>query len=222
MATYNETYEIEFPKQSMAEEIANSITHGIGLLLSVIGAVALVFLAYQHGSPAQITGVCVYGSSLIAVYLASTLSHAIQTPRWKHFFRILDQAVIYLLIAGTYTPFMVTYLPSSWRWFLFSLVWGLAISGFLSKAFFKHRINGVVVANYVLLGWVPAAAMVHLLPLSCFLWMLAGGLLYTAGAIFLSLDQRVPFFHAAWHISVMCASFCHYVAVLYFTVHVTL
>src|SRR3990172_1805946 len=113
MATYSESYEIEFPKQSGAEEAANTLTHGIGMVLSAVGCVALLILAaYHHANLGQLVATLVYGASLTAVYAASTFSHAIQEPRRKQFFRILDQAVIYCLIAGTYTPFILTYLPS--------------------------------------------------------------------------------------------------------------
>jgi hemolysin III len=160
----------------------------------------------------------VYGASLTAVYAASTLSHAIQEPRRKQFFRILDQAVIYCLIAGTYTPFILTYLPPERKWAVLAAVWVFALWGFVSKAFLKHRIEAVVIANYVLLGWLPAMAMIGLLPLDCVLWMACGGILYTVGSLFLVLDQRVPFFHATWHAFVLLASVCHFFAVMHFTI----
>jgi hemolysin III len=219
MATYSESYEVEFPKQSGAEEIANTLTHGIGMVLSVAGCVTLLALAvYHHATLAQLFATLVYGASLTAVYAASTLSHAIQEPRRKQFFRILDQAVIYCLIAGTYTPFILTYLSAERKWIVLVAVWVFAAWGFVTKAFLKHRIEAVVVANYVLLGWLPAMAMISLIPLDCGLWMACGGILYTFGALFLMLDQRVPFFHTTWHTFVLAASVCHFFAVIHYTI----
>lgn len=219
MATYSESYDIEFPKQSNAEEIANTLTHGIGMVLSLAGCVVLLALAvYRQATLGQLVATLVYGASLTAVYAASTFSHAIQEPRRKQLFRILDQAVIYCLIAGTYTPFILTYLSAERKWAVLLAVWAFALWGFISKAFLKRRIEAVVVANYVLLGWLPAMAMIGLIPFDCVLWMACGGILYTVGALFLMLDQRVPFFHATWHAFVLVASLCHFVAVVHYTI----
>ncbi len=219
MASYSETYEYEFPKQSDAEELANTLTHGIGMVLSFTGTIALLAIAWRQGMTApQFFATLLYGVSLTAVYAASTFSHAIQEPRRKHLFRVLDQAVIYCLIAGTYTPFIIVYMPADRKWLLFAIVWALAIFGFVSKALLKHRIEAVAVVNYILLGWLPAAAMFYLMPVDCLTWLFIGGCLYTAGALFLTLDQRVPFFHTAWHGFVLAASAVHFFAVLHFTV----
>ena len=219
MATYTESYEIEFPKQSNAEEVANTVTHALGMVLSAAGTVALLVLAiYHHATLGQLLATLVYGASLTAVYVASTFSHAIQNPRRKQFFRVLDQAVIYCLIAGTYTPFILTYMPTQRKWAVFAVVWTLATVGFLSKAFLKHRIEAVVVANYILLGWLPAMAMISLMPLDCMLWMACGGVLYTVGTLFLTFDQRVPFFHTTWHAFVLGASAFHFFAVVHYTI----
>jgi hemolysin III len=218
MATCTEPYEIEFPKQSSAEEVANTVTHGVGTVLSAAGTVALVILAvYHRASFGQLLATLVYGASLTGVYAASTFSHAFQEPRRKRFFRVLDQAVIYCLIAGTYTPFILAYMPPQRKWAVFVLVWTLATAGFLSKVCLKHRIEAVVVANYILLGWLPAMAMVSLMPLDCMVWMACGGVLYTVGTLFLTFDQRVPFFHATWHLFVLGASAFHFFAVLHYT-----
>ncbi len=219
MATYSETCEYEFPKQSNAEEFANSVTHGIGAVLSITGTIALLAVAVRQGTPpVQLFATVLYGLSLSAVYAASTFSHAIQEPRRKHLFRVLDQAVIYCLIAGTYTPFILTYSPDDRKWLIFAIVWVLALFGFISKAFMKHRIEAVAVVNYILLGWLPAAALFYLMPFNCLIWMFLGGCLYTAGAFFLTFDQRVPFFHTAWHGFVLAASAVHFYAVLHYTV----
>lgn len=223
MATTSKTSEYggvaEFPKQSGAEELANTVTHGMGMVLSVTGTGVLLGFAWRQGmSPAQLFATLLYCLSLIAVYAASTFSHALQEPHRKHLFRVLDQAVIYCLIAGTYTPFIFLYLPSRQSWLVFAMVWSLALVGFISKVLLKHRIDAVAVANYVLLGWVPAATMFYLLPFDCLMWMLVGGCFYTAGAFFLTFDQRVPFFHTAWHTFVLLASAVHFYGVLHYTV----
>jgi hemolysin III len=218
MATCTESYEIEFPKQSGAEEVANTVTHGLGMVLSALGTVALLLLAiYHHATLGQLLATLVYGLSLTAMYVASTFSHAFQHPGRKQFFRVLDQAVIYCLIAGTYTPFILAYMPPQRKWAVFAFVWTLATVGFLSKAFLKHRVEAVVIANYILLGWVPAMAMVSLMPLDCMVWMACGGVLYTVGTLFLTFDQHVPFFHATWHLCVLAASAFHFFAVVHYT-----
>jgi len=189
------------------------------MVLSAAGTVALLAISvHQHAPLGQFLATLLYGTSLTAVYAASTLSHAIQEPRRKHLFRVLDQAVIYCLIAGTYTPFIFAYAPSVHRWLLLSAVWALASFGFVSKMFWKHRIDSVAVANYILLGWVPAATMFYLMPMDCALWLLVGGCLYTGGAFFLTFDQHVPFFHTAWHGFVLLASAIHFFAVLHYTI----
>ena len=141
-----------------------------------------------------------------------------RNPRRKQFFRVLDQAVIYCLIAGTYTPFILAYMPPQRKWAVLAFVWTLATVGFLSKAFLKHRVEAVVIANYILLGWLPAMAMVSLIPLDCMVWMACGGVLYTVGTLFLTFDQRVPFFHATWHLFVLGASAFHFFAVVHYTI----
>lgn len=218
MASYSETCEYVFPRQSDAEELAKSVTHGVGMVLSVIGTVVLLALAWRDGaSLVQFGATLLYGLSLTAVYAASTFSHAIQEPKRKHLFRVVDQAVIYCLIAGTYTPFIFMYLPADRKWWIFAIVWGLALLGFASKALLKHRVEAVEVITYILLGWLPAAAMYYLIPFECIMWMLLGGCLYTVGAIFLTLDQRVPFFHTIWHAFVLAASVVHFYGVLHYT-----
>lgn len=219
MATYSESCEYEFPKQTNAEEFANTLTHGMGMVLSATGTVALVVIGLHQGiTQTQLFATLLYGLSLTAVYAASTFSHAIQEPRRKHLFRVLDQAVIYCLIAGTYTPFILLYLPAERKWLLFVVVWALALFGFASKALMKHRIETVAVVNYIMLGWLPAAVMFYLIPFDCLMWLFVGGCLYTAGAFFLTYDQHVRFFHTAWHGFVLAASAIHFYAVFQYTV----
>jgi hemolysin III len=219
MASISQPIKYDFPYQSMREEIANSLSHGLGFFLSAVGAVVLLLAASRSTDIVSLTGLTMYALSLVAVYASSTLSHAIQAARWKHLFRILDQAAIYLLIAGTYTPFILLYATPERRWIVLGIVWAVAILGLISKVVLKHRVNSVDVINYALLGWLPAMALYHEIPSACLWWMFAGGVSYTVGTIFLTFDQHVPFFHTTWHAFVMAGSACHYYAIVQFTLH---
>jgi hemolysin III len=198
------------------EETINSITHGIGFILSVVGAIWLMTKVIEHGNFLQMVGCGVYATTLVAVYAASTLSHVFRRPRLRRLFRIVDQAFIFLLIAGTYTGFAFTYLDAGPWWVLTTLIWVIAWSGFISKLVFAHQIESVSTVLHVALGWLPVLCfkpIADLAPWSVLRWMLAGGICYTAGTIFLSRDERFPFFHAIWHVSVIAGSACHFWAV---------
>ena len=198
------------------EEIANCATHGVGLALSVAGFVALVALAYAYGDVWHVASCGVYGASLVALYLASTLYHGARAPRAKQVFQALDHCGIYLLIAGTYTPFTLVTLRGPWGWTLFGLVWGLALAGILFRVLFGTRYRPVAVASYVLLGWLCVVAVkpiLELVPVGALVWIAAGGLTYTAGVFFFAA-KRIPHNHAIWHLFVLGGSICHYVAVL--------
>ena len=207
--------------QYLPEETVNSVTHGIGLALSIAGAAALLTAARLYGSGWHLAGCGVYATTLIGVYAASTLSHVFEGSQLRRLFRVLDQAFIYLLIAGTYTPFALGYLRDGWWWLLSGLVWGFALAGFLSKTVWRHRVDAITVWAYLLLGWLPYVAIarvLELLPFEVFWWLLIGGLCYMIGIVFLKLDHKVRYFHAAWHIVVIAGSFCHYVAILFYVV----
>lgn len=198
------------------EEVANCATHGVGLALSVAGFVALVALAWVHGDAWHIVSCGVYGASLVALYLASTLYHGARHPRAKQLFQVLDHCGIYLLIAGTYTPFTLVMLRGPWGWTLFGLVWGIALAGILFRVIFGTRYRPLAVASYVLLGWLCVVAVkpiLELVPLGALAWIAAGGLAYTAGVFFFSA-KRIPHHHAIWHLFVLGGSICHYVAIL--------
>ena len=198
------------------EEIANCATHGVGLALSVAGFVALVALAWAYGDAWHIVSCGVYGASLVALYLASTLYHGARAPRAKQLFQAFDHCGIYLLIAGTYTPFTLVTLRGPWGWTLFGLVWGLALAGILFRVLFGTRYRPVAVASYVMLGWLCVVAVkpiLELVPLGALVWIAAGGLTYTAGVFFFAA-KRIPHHHAIWHLFVLGGSICHYVAVL--------
>lgn len=205
---------------SRADEAANCLTHALGLALAIVGTAALLNATAHYGDALQMIGVSVYGATLVALYAASTLSHSFERPRVRHFFRTVDQVCIFLLIAGTFTPISLTYLRAGWWWALFICVWGLAVMGIFFKIFFT-RLETVAVSAYVCLGWMPVVAVkpiVELMPSAALAWIVAGGLCYTIGTLFLLRDERVPFFHAIWHLFVIAGSACHYYAVLRYVV----
>src|SRR5215213_7479331 len=198
------------------EEVANCATHGVGLALSLAGLVALVALAWARGDAWHMASCAVYGASLVTLYLASTLYHGARAPRAKRLLQALDHCGIYLLIAGTYTPFTLVTLRGPWGWTLFGLVWGLALAGILFRVLFGTRYRPLAVASYVLLGWLCVVAVKPIfehVPLGALAWIAAGGLTYTAGVFFFAAD-RIPHNHAIWHLFVLGGSICHYVAVL--------
>lgn len=197
---------------SVADERANTATHALGFLLSIVAA---VYLARQTAAESLgFTASCtVFAISMAAVYLFSTLSHAIYEPSWRHRMRAWDQGIIYTLIAGTYTPFIWVCSPSGWRTEIMVAVWLAAAIGFYSKVLAAHRINGISTVTYVLLGWLPALPLVPRTPTICLLWMVAGGVAYTAGIFFLHFDSRYRYFHAMWHLMVIAGSACHFVAI---------
>jgi hemolysin III len=200
-----------------AEEVANCATHGVGLALSVAGFVALVALASVRGDAWHIASCAVYGTSLVALYLASTLYHGARRPRAKKLFQALDHCGIYLLIAGTYTPFTLVTLRGPWGWTLFGLVWGLALAGMVFRVTCGER-PVLAVASYVALGWLCVVAVkpiLALVPLGALAWIAAGGLTYTAGVFFFAA-KRIPHHHAIWHLFVLGGSICHYVAVFFY------
>jgi hemolysin III len=201
---------------SRPEELANSLTHGLGLALSIVGTVFLVDRGLNFGDRLQVIGVSVYGATLVALYAASTLSHSFERPRLRHFFRTVDQVCIFLLIAGTFTPLALTYFRGGWWWALFISVWSFALVGIFFKVFYT-RLHNVSIGAYVMLGWLPIVAIkpiVEIVPSHILGWMALGGIFYTIGTLFLIKDDRVPYFHAAWHMMVIAGSACHFFAVM--------
>jgi hemolysin III len=200
-----------------AEELGNTITHGIGLVLSLTGFVILLILAVTHGSAWHIVSCAIYGATLVCLYSASTLYHGIPSPRLKRALKIFDHSAIYLLIAGTYTPFLLVNLRGGWGWSLFGIVWGLALAGILLKFWFVDHFQILSTTVYLLMGWLAVIAVRPLLvmvPTAGLLWLLAGGLFYTIGVVFYAW-KRIPYNHVIWHVFVMAGSTCHYFAVLY-------
>ncbi len=202
--------------QTHREEMANSLTHGAGALLSAVGLAFLVVLASLSGTAWHIVSFSLYGVSLLLLYTFSTFYHLARNPRAKHILRILDHSSIYLLIAGSYTPFMLVPLRGPWGWSLFGAVWGLAVAGIVFQVFFVHRFRVLATLVYVLMGWMALAALRPLLqhlPPAGIWWMVAGGICYTGG-VFFYLWKRLPFHHAIWHLMVLAGSACHYLAIL--------
>ena len=198
------------------EEIANCVTHGVGLALSLAGLVALVALAWSNGDALHVASVSVYGASLVTLYAASTLYHGARGERSKRLLQVLDHCCIYLLIAGTYTPFSLLMLRGGWGWTLFGLAWGIALAGILFRLVFGTRYRAVAVASYVALGWLCIVAikpMLLLIPAGALAWLVAGGAAYTTGVFFFA-SKRLRHGHAIWHLFVLCGSICHYLAVV--------
>lgn len=205
-------------RYTQREEYANIATHGIGALLSIVALVVMVVYATRYGNPYHIVSVSIFGATLILLYLMSTLYHTFRDPKIKHVFRVFDHSCIYLLIAGSYTPFTLVTLRGGWGWTLFGLTWGLALCGVVFKIFFTKRFNLLSTLMYIALGWTAIIAIkpvIENVPVWGITWLVSGGLLYTFGTIFY-LWRRIPYHHAIWHLFVMAGSFCHFLAVFYY------
>jgi hemolysin III len=200
--------------QTMGEEIANSISHGVGAALSVAVLVVTVVAAALHGTAMQVVACAVYGASLVLLYTASTIYHGVTNGRVKRVFRIIDHCSIYLLIAGTYTPFALVTLRGVWGWWLFGAVWTLTALGVTYQIFFVGRMVMLSTAVYVGMGWLAvlvAVPLVRALPWAGLAWLLAGGLFYTGGVAFFASKRKWA--HAVWHLFVLAGSACHFAAV---------
>jgi hemolysin III len=204
-------------QQSQAEEVANGISHGIGFIAALVGTPFLLSHAARHGDVQFLVGTSIFSATLMILYLASTIYHLLPVGKAKRVFRVIEHAAIFLLIAGTYTPFTLGVLHGVWGWTLLGIVWSLAIAGVAMKAFgnASHSILSTVL--YLLLGWVCVIALDPLfarVPTSGLLWLFAGGLSYTAGVAFFVTDSRLTYGHLVWHLFVMAGSACHFFAVL--------
>jgi hemolysin III len=201
------------------EELANTITHGIGLLASLVGLPILVLSAAHRGERSTVIGASVFGATLVSLYAASTLYHATSHPTRKQRFRVMDHAAIYLLIAGTYTPFTLGVLRGKWGWMLFGIVWTLAAIGVLFKLVIgSNRFPRMSTVLYVAMGWLAIFVikpLVASLDSAGLILLFAGGLCYTGGVLFY-IDKRRAWTHPVWHLFVMGGSACHYFAVLWY------
>lgn len=203
--------------QSLGEEIANSISHGIGAFAAVVITPFLIIKAIPSG-PASVIGVSVFGATMILLYLSSTLYHAFPHSRTKRVFRIFDHSAIFLLIAGTYTPFTLGVLPGAWGWTLFGIVWVLAVIGVVIKSIQSIGTSKLSIALYLAMGWlgvIAAKPLIEFLPMRGLFWLLAGGVMYSVGVIFFAFDHRIKYSHFIWHLFVLGGTGCHVVSVSY-------
>lgn len=197
------------------EEIINIFSHALGLLLSIAALILLVIFATLEGTVWHIVSFAIYGASLVILYLASMLFHAARNPKTRKRLNVFDHASIFLLIAGTYTPFTLVTLQGAWGWSIFGVVWGLAIAGIILKLFFTGKFNFISTLLYILMGWIIVIAIVPLVrsfPFGGLMWLFAGGLFYTVGAVIFLID-KLPYNHAIFHFLVLGGSACHFVAV---------
>ncbi|MDO9387669.1 MAG: hemolysin III family protein [Thiobacillus sp.] len=202
--------------QSRGEEIANSLSHGLGLVAALVASPFLIVRAVQHGDAAFIVGTSIFIATMVLLYLGSTLYHALAAGRAKRVFRVIEHAAIFLLIAGTYTPFTLGVLRGAWGWMLLGLVWGLAAVGVALKVLSRMSHPILSTGLYLLMGWLIVIAAEPLsarMPVTGLLWLVAGGLAYTLGVIFFVLDARLRYGHFIWHLFVMAGTACHYFAV---------
>ena len=204
--------------QSPGEEIANSVSHGVGLLAAIAAAPVLVLSAVRHDDTARIVGASVFAATMVLLYLTSTLYHAMPTNRAKRVFRVLDHAAIFLMIAGTYTPFTLGVLRGTWGWALFGVVWGLALAGVVLTAAGGVRYPKLRMCLYLAMGWLILVAVKPLwlrMPSWGLFWLFAGGIAYMAGVVFYAA-KRVGYNHFVWHLFVITGTACHFIAVLRF------
>ncbi|MBI9071948.1 MAG: hemolysin III family protein [Melioribacteraceae bacterium] len=212
-----ETIKNYVKKYTLGEEIANSVTHGIGAALSIAALTLLVTLASFQGDIWRIVSFSIYGSTLFLLYISSTLYHSFQNEKVKKVFKIFDHSSIYLLIAGSYTPFLLVSMRSTFGWILFITIWFLALSGIVFKAFFIFRFKRTSTIIYVLMGWLSVIAMPEMienLHTSGITLLIAGGLTYSLGVIFY-IWNKLPYNHAIWHLFVLGGSTLHFFAILY-------
>ncbi len=205
---------------SAREEIAHTLTHGVGLLLSIAGLITLMTLSSRYGDSWHVTSTAIYGVSLILLYTTSTLYHAIPHAKAKPLLRRLDHAAIFVLIAGTYTPFTLVNLRGVWGWTLFALVWGIGIAGMALELLAKKRYRRLSISLYLGLGWLVVIAfkpMLDTVEMNGLLLLLAGGLCYSIGVIFY-VWKSLPYHHAVWHLFVLAGSGLHFFAVLFYVV----
>ncbi|MBA4188864.1 MAG: hemolysin D [Planctomycetaceae bacterium] len=206
-------------EQSQAEEIANTISHGIGLVAAFVATPFLLGHAARHGGVESLVGASVFSATLILLYLASTLYHGLPPGKAKGVLRVIEHAAIFFLIAGTYTPLTLGALRGVWGWTLLVIVWGLAFAGVAMKVFGKVSHPILSTGIYVLMGWVGVIAldpMMTKVPTAGLLWLLVGGLCYTVGVAFFATDSRLRYGHLVWHLFVLAGSTCHYFAVFWY------
>ncbi len=206
-------------EQSRGEELANSISHGIGMVASLVGAPFIILHALHHDTARSVVGVSIFAATMVLLYLGSTIYHALPQGKAKRAFQIIEHSAIYLLIAGTYTPFTLGVLHGAWGWSLLAIIWGLALDGVILKML--DRLSRPVLSTglYLLMGWLVVVAAVPMyarVPASGLLLLVAGGVAYTAGVAFFVTDARLRYGHFIWHLFVLAGTTCHYFAVLWY------
>ncbi|MCP5268068.1 MAG: hemolysin III family protein [Zoogloeaceae bacterium] len=208
------------PRYTLGEEIANSLTHGLGIVLAIAGLAVMAAFATLYGDVWHVVTCSIFGTTLILLYTTSTLYHSIQDVRTKELLRVLDHSAIFLLIAGTYTPFMLVSLRGPWGWSLFTVIWTLAVLGIGLRLFLRGRLHGIVVALYVAMGWAVVVAvqpMLETVAVGGLLLLAGGGLAYTAGVAFYKW-RSLKYHHAIWHGFVLLGSALHFFAVLFYVI----
>lgn len=205
--------------QTAGEELANTFSHGLGFVVAVFGTPVMVLQAIQHTGVKFIIGTSVFSATMIFLYLASALYHALPKGEAKRVFQSIDHSAIFLLIAGTYTPFTLGVLSGAWGWTIFAVIWGLAAIGVTLKAIYKTSHPIFFTWLYLLMGWVVVFALDLLfarVPTAGLLWLLAGGLFYTFGVVFFATDSQLKYGHFVWHLFVIAGTGCHYFAILWY------
>lgn len=195
----------------------NSISHLVGAALALAGTVVLIVVASRDGAVSRIVSFSIYGSTLFLLYLISSLYHGLSPGRAKRVFRVLDHQAIYLLIAGSYTPFTLVTLDGGVGWWLFGAIWGMAVLGLVLDALPRRGARVLPIIIYLVMGWLIVLAidpLLEVLPRAGFLWLLTGGIFYSAGVVFYALDRRYPWMHGIWHLFVLAGSMSHFVAIL--------
>lgn len=203
---------------SVLEEVLHAITHGVGVLLSIFGLSWMLYLSIAAADPWRIVASSIYGASLITLFLASTVYHGMYASRHRELFKLLDHCAIYLLIAGSYTPFLLVAMRTNTGWWLFGTVWALATAGIIKKLWFRHRFPRIALASYLAMGWlivVAAPQLADAIGANGMAWLLAGGLCYSVGAIIYAMDE-IPFNHAVWHVLVLGGGACHFLGVVWY------
>lgn len=203
-------------RQSVWEERANAISHGLGFAVAAAGAPVLIASALRSSDPAGVIGASVFVATTLLLYLTSAVYHALPEGRAKRLFQLFDHSAIYLLIAGTYTPFTLGVLRGTLGWTLFGIIWGLALGGIVVKSLGAMRCDRLSTLLYLVMGWLVLIAikpLIAAMPLSGFLWLAGGGIAYSAGVFFYATDHRYRFGHFIWHLFVLAGTGCHFVAV---------
>jgi len=205
------------PQYTFNEEYVHAVSHGAGVILSAAGLAWMLNLSIESSDPWRIIASCIYGTSLISLFLASTLYHSFHTSPRKHLLKLFDHCAIYLLVAGTYTPFLLVAMRTDTGWWLFGAVWSLATIGILTKIWFRHRYPLLSLASYLVMGWLVVLAgpqVADAIGTRGMAWLVAGGVSYTVGALFY-MANRLSFNHAIWHFFVLAGGICHFLAVIW-------